>query len=447
MLIRRVPQIWLCAAFLLLLFSSAAFAQDDADDPKGEILIDAKPGHKNAIFSENGSITYRLKLKSTYDVRQDGKLTYELLTDDWKKVWTGSTSVRLGKNGSGSYSVRVPQQKPGVYRLHFALNLSYYDDTVRRVAAVSPEKITTESHMPTDFDSFWAKAKDQLGKVKPEYSVVEDTKQSTRDVKVYKVEMRSLDNVKIRGWLTVPTEGRNWPVIYKLPGYNIPMKPETDKPDFAVFAIDVRGNGMSRDIVAPQADKYNVTNIENRDRYIYRGVYMDCIRGLDFIMSHAELGLNTNKVAVLGGSQGATLAIVVAALDKRVTACTFELPLYADMHDAYHIGTSFPKTTWPMNRFQDYLKIHRGTFNEVKFLSVWDYYDPQNFASKISCPVLMGVGLLDEFCPPRCSFGMYNKLTTYQKEFRVAPDKAHEMNFDYFMFQLLWLKESLRVPN
>ncbi len=36
---------------------------------------------------------------------------------------------------------------------------------------------------------------------------------------------------------------------------------------------------------------------------------------------------------------------------------------------------------------------------------------------------------------------------TSQKEYIVAPDKAHEMNFDYFMFQLLWFKESLRAPN
>jgi cephalosporin-C deacetylase len=447
MLAHRVFRIFIFVSCLLTFWGwNIARAQTEGDDPKGEITIDAKPGHKNAVWDEDGMIAYKLKVKSTYNVRQDGKLTYDLLTDDWKKVWSGSTSVRLGKQGSNTYSVKLPHQKPGVYRIHFAFNLTYYDDTVKRVAVVAPERIQTELHKPADFDSFWEKAKDQLAKVQPEYKVTEDAGQSTRYVKVYKVEMRSLDNVKIRGWLTVPTEGKNWPVIYKLPGYNIPMKPETDKPDFAVFAIDVRGNGMSRDIVAPQADKFNVTNIEIRDRYIYRGVYMDCIRGLDFIMAHANLGLNTSKVAVLGGSQGATLAVVVAALDKRVTACTFELPLYADMHDAYHIGTSFPQTTWPVNRFQDYLKVHRA-FTEAKFLGVWDYYDPQNFVNKIECPVLMGVGLLDEYCPPRCSFGMYNKLTTYQKEFRVAPDRAHEMNFDYFMFQLLWLKESLRVPN
>ena len=99
-----------------------------------------------------------------------------------------------------------------------------------------------------------------------------------------------------------------------------------------------------------------------------------------------------------------------------------------------------------MNRFQEYLKLHR-TYTQQRFLSMWDYYDPQNFISRIKVPVLMGIGLLDEFCPPRCSFGMYNKLTTDQKEYVVAPDKAHEMNFDYFMFQLLWFKESLRAPN
>jgi len=437
--------ITLMSCLATLLFAGQVHAQDD--DPKGEITIDAIPGKKTATYGDGSGISWKLKVKSTYNVRQDGKLNYEILTDDWKKVWSGSANVRLGKNASKNFSVRFPGQKAGIYRVHFSFNLSYYDDTVRRVVAVDPEKIHTELHKPEDFAEFWNKSKEQLAKINPDYKISE-VQSRDKDLRTYKVEMRSWNNVRIRGWLTVPTQGRNWPVIYKLPGYNIPMRPETDKPDFAVFSIDVRGNGMSRDVIAPEADRYNVANIDNKELYIYHGVYMDCLRGLDFIMSQGKnLSLNTNHVAVLGGSQGATLAIVVAALDKRVTACTFELPLYADMHDAYAIGTSFPKTTWPVNRFQDYIKAHR-TFTPERFLSVWDYYDPQNFIGLINCPVLMGVGLLDEFCPPRCSFGMYNKIASgVQKEYRVAPDKAHEMNFDYFMFQLLWLKESLRAPN
>ncbi|QJD95042.1 acetylxylan esterase [Mucilaginibacter robiniae] len=421
-----------------------AYAQDSSDE---EMFITPKPGHKNAVFDDNSSITYKLAVKSTYKTRQDGALTTELLTDDWKKVWTSTTNISLSKKGSHTYSVHIPHQSAGIYRVNFRLNLTDYDDTIRRVVAISPEKITTELHKPTDFNQFWSKSKEQLAKINPDYHVTEDTQQSTRDVKVYKVEMRSWNNVKIRGWLTVPTQGKNWPVIYKLPGYNVAMKPEIDKPDFAVFALDVRGNGMSRDMVAPATDRYNVTGIESRESYIYHGVYMDCLRGLDFILSHADLNLNTSRVCAYGGSQGATLAIIVAALDKRVTACTVELPLYADIHDAYAIGTSFPTTTWPMNHFQDYLKQHRG-FTPKRFFDIWDYYDPQNFISQVNCPILMGVGLLDEFCPPRCSFGMYNKIAkNVQKEYRVAPDKAHEMNFDYFMFQLLWFKESLRAPN
>lgn len=424
---------------------SLAYAQDNTDEE--EMFITPKPGNKNAVFDDDNSITYKLAVKSTYKTRQEGTLTTQLLTDDWKKVWVSTTNISLAKKGSHNYSIHIPHQNAGIYRVNFLLNLTDYDDTVRRVVAVSPEKITTELHKPADFDQYWSKSKDQLAKIKPEYQVTEDAQQSTRDVKVYKVEMRSWNNVKIRGWLTVPTQGKNWPVIYKMPGYNIAMKPEIDKPDFAVFSLDVRGNGMSRDIVAPLADRYNVTGLENRDSYIYHGVYMDCLRGLDFIMSHADLNLNINRVCAYGGSQGATLAIVVAALDKRVTACTFELPLYADIHDAYAIGTSFPKTTWPMNRFQEFLKQHRN-FTPKRFFDIWDYYDPQNFIGQINCPILMGVGLLDEFCPPRCSFGMYNKIAkNVQKEYRVAPDKAHEMNFDYFMFQLLWFKESLRAPN
>ncbi len=115
------------------------------------------------------------------------------------------------------------------------------------------------------------------------------------------------------------------------------------------------------------------------------------------------------------------------------------------MHNSYAIGSSYPVDTWPTLVFHDYVKKHPG-FTKEKLLAVWDYYDPQNFADKVKSKVLMGIGLLDEFCPPRCSFGMFNKFANTNNEYFVVADKAHEVNFTYFTFQYYWLKEDFRMP-
>ncbi len=443
-LLRRF-KFYVVTVSIILTGCYSAFAQDDKEE-EGEVFIEVKPSSKNGLFKGSDDIEFKLKMKSTYKENQDGKLTYNVLTDDFRQLSTASMFVHLIKNSSETYSVILPKRAAGFYRVQFMVNLTTYDDTIKRVFGIDPEKIKTTLHKPTDFDAFWKGTIDTLKSIKPEFKFTEDKKRSTKEKVVYLAEMKSWEGITIRGWLTVPKGGKNYPVLYRVPGYTIDMKPDYDKEDFAVFTINVRGNGNSRDVIAPDYKQYNLVNIESRDKYIYRGAYMDCLRGVDFIAANAsKLRLNPEKIVVEGGSQGGALAVFVAAMDKRVKLCTFQVPLYADMHDSYAIGSSYPVDTWPTLVFHDYIKKHAG-FTKEKLLAVWDYYDPQNFADKVKCKVLMGIGLLDEFCPPRCSFGMFNKFANKSNEYFVVADKAHEVNFTYFTFQYYWLKEDFRMP-
>ncbi|AMR30404.1 hypothetical protein A0256_02705 [Mucilaginibacter sp. PAMC 26640] len=424
-------------------FSAIAQKDKPAD---GEVFIDVKPGNKQAVFTSRDMVTYQLKVKSTYDENQDGKLSYDILTDDYKKIGnTNTIMVHLNKNVSDSYSITIPPKPAGFYRLHMRLNLTSYDDTIKKVFGVDPLKIKSKLTKPADFEAFWNKTKTELAGVAPQYKVTERKDLSTKSKKVYLVEMHSYNNLVIRGWLVVPTYGKKFPVHYRLPGYVVELKPNMDNDDFIAFDINVRGNGNSRDVVSVSTDTYCLLNLEDRDKYIYRGVYMDCIRGLDFLTSHSNLGIDTSKIYIEGGSQGGALGVVTAALDKRIKALTVQVPLYADIRDAEHISSLYDDQVFPFKMFRSYKAKNPG-YTWDKFFSVWDYYDPQNFAPMIKCPVLMGVGLLDKFCPPRCSFAMFNHLGTQSKEFICVPNSTHEVDFNYFMFQNLWLREKLRIP-
>jgi cephalosporin-C deacetylase-like acetyl esterase len=121
------------------------------------------------------------------------------------------------------------------------------------------------------------------------------------------------------------------------------------------------------------------------------------------------------------------------------------VPLYADFRQALEITRRDPKSQTPVGMIARYMRSHPN-FTDEKLFKVWDYYDPLNFAPMVKCPVLMGIGLLDQFCPPKCSFIMYNQLTNKENEVWSSPDKTHEVDGLYYTYQYLWFQDLLRLP-
>ncbi len=425
-------------------------AADTEEDEDGEVVIKINTDPKKAIFTGLNDIKFNIDLKNTYKERQDGRLNMLVTTTFGTKVSESAMDVHLPKNGSSKLHVKLPSQNAGFYQITFRFNLSMYDDTIKRIFGVDPNQIEVNRSKPKDFDKFWADTRQGLDTIEPQYVTTLDKKQSTPGKDVYLVEMHSYGDAVIRGWLTVPTRRRpkRLPVKYRLGGYIVNQKPTLGDDDFAVFNINVRGSGNSKDAVS-YTGEFNLWNIENRDKYIYRGVYMDCVRGLDFITANAsKFGFDLDRLNVDGGSQGAGLAIALAGMDPRVRAITSELPLYGDLRDAVRIGPKlYPYKQSPIWMFTDYIRRNKN-FSEKKLFATWDYYDPIMFAPKVKCPVLMAVSLLDEMVPPYCSYALFNQLATNEaeKEIWVNPVLTHEVDNLYYGYQYYWIKEKFRLP-
>ena len=432
---------------LTTLFASTlkVAAQETDSEETGDVILNAVPQSKDAIFKNNEEVKYQVQLQNNTNAYQAGCLSYLITTDEGKKIAVDSMHFTLKGNGSKELEIKIPSKPTGFYRINFIVTLPNYDDTVRKVFGVNPEKIRSQLHKPADFDAFWTHSRELLEKVTPKYRVLERRDLSTSEKRVYSVEMHSYDNLIIRGWLVIPTDGKKFPVHYRVPGYVVTLKPNMDNDDFIAFDLNVRGNGNSKDVINIGTDNYCLVNIENKDKYIYRGVYMDCIRGLDFLYAHANLGIDTTKIFVEGGSQGGALALITAALDKRVKVLTMQVPLYADIRDNMMVSASYRSQVFPFKIFRKYNGMHPG-FTWDKFFGTFDYYDPQNFASMVKCPVLMGIGLLDQFCPPRCSMALFNHISSTNKEFVCVPNSTHEVSYNYFVFQNIWLREKFRIP-
>ncbi|WP_454803467.1 acetylxylan esterase [Mucilaginibacter phyllosphaerae] len=414
-------------AVLCMQYAPAA-AQDDGEG----IATVLTAGNKNAIFDSRA--TYTFEVKNPTNNPQTGSVSYQI-TQQGKKLGSGKQNVKLGKKSSEKYSFELPALKPGFYKVDFVVNITEYDDTTRRAFGIQPDQIRSAFAAPADFDTFWQKAKADLAMVKPEFKLTKVPKMNTDNREVFLIEMKSLDNYTIKGWMTVPVsknKSRKFSVLLGLPGYQVSLNPITGlDEDLAIITLNVRGQGNSRGPIDTRRDEFIFYRIEDRDNYVMRGVIMDCIRAVDFIC--AQPNLKHDNILVTGGSMGGYLAMATAALDKRVNLCSAQNPILCDVNDLDG------EVTWPINDIKKYIRTQPG-LTLKKVLSNMDYYDAKNFAARITCPMIMGIGLLDPYAPPFNEYAAYN-VVPGKKRIMVFKDLGHEISQSYKDLEGRWMRD------
>ncbi len=401
---------------------------------EAEISTVLKAHSRDAIFSSTASYTF--EVKNPTHAEQVGKVSYIVTTDKGKKVAEKSVKVKIGKNSSGSYDFTIPSLASGFYKINFMVNVTDYDDTVRKAFGIRPQEIKSAFEKPADFDQFWQNAKDELAKVKPDFKVREYPDSSKDNRRVFGFEMKSIGNITIRGWLTIPktnNKHKTFSVLLGLPGYQVPLPPMfgSDE-DLAIITLNVRGQGNSADVIHRPRDEFIFYNIEDKNKYVMRGVIMDCVRAIDFIYSRPEL--RHENIQVSGGSMGGYLAIAVSSLDKRVALCSAQNPILTDIRN---LSTT---VDWPFVDIKKYVRSQPGlTFNKV--LSTLDYFDTKNFATNLTCPTLIGIGLLDHLAPPANEYAAYNNITA-KKHIIIFKDLGHEIAPSYKSYEGRWMRDT-----
>ena len=79
---------------------------------------------------------------------------------------------------------------------------------------------------------------------------------------------------------------------------------------------------------------YWTINLDDKDNYYYKRVYLGCVRAVDFIESLDYF--NGDNIGVTGGSQGGALSIVTAGLDDRIDYLAAFYPALSDLTGFLH---------------------------------------------------------------------------------------------------------------
>ncbi|WP_144908436.1 acetylxylan esterase [Mucilaginibacter frigoritolerans] len=433
-----VPSKILVVFFLLLLVSATKTVFAQGDDKEGSVSAIITPHSSDGIFSSTASYTFEVKNGS--DTREVGKVSYLVTTEAGKKVKADSVKVNIGRKSSESYNFEIPIDKPGFYKINFMVNVSDYDDTTRKAFGIKPEQIRSQYAKPTDFDAFWQNTRKELDNVPPEFKMTELVDSNKNGHRVFLVEMKSLGGFTIRGYLTEPivkNKNRKFVVLLGLPGYQVALGPMMGSdPDIAMFTLNIRGSGNSKDVINVRRDSYILLNLEDKNKYILRGAIMDCIRAVDFIYSRPEL--RHENIIVAGGSLGGYLTVALSSLDKRINFCSAANPILSDVRNMEH------EVDWPINDIHKYVNTRPGLTMDKVYNNL-DYFDAKNFATNLTCPTLVGLGLVDNIAPPDHVYVLYNNITKVPKHIIIFRDLAHEIGKKYNIYEGRWMRDQFAM--
>ena len=394
--------------------------------------------HEDRIFKGENTVNLQLNLKNEFSKPFKGKLHLRIVSDFKKEVLTLCKDVSIKSHKANLENFTLTGIEPGFYKAYVSLSNEMVTKNVSFMFGFEPEKIVSPPNRQPDFTNYWNRAKKELAAVEPQYKVSRIDSLCTSRRNVFLVEMRSLGNVLIRGWYSVPAKPGKYPAVMQVQGYSSTIIPAyVDYGDDLIgFGLNIRGHGNSKDDVNPGFPGYLMYFLNDKELYIYRGAYMDCVRAVDFLFSRPEV--DTTRVAVEGASQGGALTFATAALNNtRIKACAPQVPFLSDFEHYFQVAS------WPGNEFVNYVEVEKKQTWEQVYTTL-SYIDIKNLASWIKAPMLMGAGLVDDVCPPHINFAAYNQVTT-EKSYIVYPLSGHGLPNDFYTKKMAWIRAQFGI--
>ena len=284
------------------------------------------------------------------------------------------------------------------------------------------DQYVTKVRKPEDIDAFWEDVLAETARIPLDPEVIHDPLRSTERIDVYEIFFTSLDNVRIAGWYAVPREreGR-LPGLLQVPGYN--MEPPVPKPwagkGYAAFSVAPRGKLRSNRQFNPGYPGLLTYGMVDRNTYSYRGFYMDACRAVDFLLSRDEV--DGDRIGVTGHSQGGGLTVSTAALRPEIKVAAAGAPYLCGYMDSIELTDAYP-----YQEIADYLRLYPERREQVEYTLA--YFDGINLAHRITCPIIVSVGLQDSTCPPETGFAMFDKIGSADKRMYSYDGHGHDAN-------------------
>lgn len=356
-------------------------------------------------------------------------VSYEYGPELMKSVNSGTQVI---KNGSITVKSST-MDKPGFQRLTAKVSVDGKEYSSFATVGFAPDQIEPTTTLPADFRQFWENAMAELARIPVAPVLTLMPEKCTDLVDVYNVR---LDNIsgKVYGILCKPKKTGRYPALLHVPGAGIrPYEGDVSTAARGVITFQIGIHGIPvnlpasvyTDLASGPLRNYQTFQLDDRDNYYYKRVYLGCVRAVDFLTSLPEY--DGQNLAVQGGSQGGALSVITASLDKRVKYFAAFYPALSDLTGYLHGRAG----GWP--------HLFRNDFtNKPDKIEVSKYYDVVNFARFLEVPGWFSWGFNDNVCPPTSMYAAYNVINA-PRELHLFQETRHWMFPEQRAMAMDWL--------
>lgn len=405
-----------------VLASALAAATASAQDHTGTVRVQVVPDRADWTYALGQPTSFRVTVTRDGHPVSGASVAYAVGPERMKP--TEAKTVPVPADGLVVKAKGLAE--PGFLRLIATATVEGQEYKGLATAGYAPDQIKPTVPNPADFDAFWEAGKKELAAVPIDAKVTPWPEVSTASADCSRVSFQNVaveagHLTRMYGVLCEPKGDGPFPAVLHVPGAGVrTYRGQAEMAGRGFITLQIGIHGIPVDHEGPIYDDlrwgalsgYRFENLDDRDSYYYRRVYLGCVRANDFLVTRPRYDGRT--LAVMGGSQGGALSIVTAALDPRVKVLEASYPALADTTGYLHGRAG----GWP-HMFQDE-KRHRSP----EKIATIAYYDVVNFARRLTVPGLYAWGYNDETCPPTSMFAAYNAITA-PKSLLLALEMGH----------------------
>lgn len=263
-------------------------------------------------------------------------------------------------------------------------------------AAVAPKKIGLSTPRPDDFDAFWAGKLAAQAKI-PVNPVLTPVQTDVPAVDLRTFQLDALDS-KVHGYVAKPAREGTFPAVIQLQyagvyALNAGAVARRAAEGWLILNVDSHDKSPS-DPAGNVPRNYRDVGNTDREQSYFLDMYLRDSRALDYLLTRSDWDGKT--LVLMGGSMGGQQSLALAGLrPEKISAVLVCVPAGADSNGDLH-GRRAGYPNWPAGN-PDVMKTAL-------------YFDTVNFASRITAPVLAGIGFIDTISPPAGIWTMLNQI-------------------------------------
>ncbi|MCC7371489.1 MAG: acetylxylan esterase [Chloroflexi bacterium] len=234
---------------------------------------------------------------------------------------------------------------------------------------------------PSDFDAYWAAVDAKLAQYPAAPTLERLALPSDEHSTVYGVKLTSIGPYRIFGYLSIPNGQGPWPGLLVAPGYgSVNHLPHLDdRQRYVTLVLMHRGQRLADQPFAAAFPGLLTLGIDDPNRYIFRGIVADCLRGAEFLLSRPEV--DKHKVGIVGGG----LALMTAARRPGFTAVQASGMLFHRLMEVRRRSDEYP-----IEEINDYLRAYPE--QEEAVARTLSYFEASSHAPAITGRTVFSIG-------------------------------------------------------